>query len=372
MPEDRAGRWTVRLLCAGLVLGAVWAAIRWVLPWAAPFLLAGALAWLLEPLVVLLTVRCRLPRRLAAAACTLGAAGGGLALGALVLRRVWYELTLLAGRLPDLLSAGAELAELAEGWLYRLLVALPPQWRERAVRGVEAAADSLTALPVRLGERLLSLAAGALSALPEAGLFLMTAVLATYFLSAGRPGLAAAAAQLPPRWRGRLDRWRRVAGGAAVCWLRAQGLLMLATFGQVSLGLLLLGAEPAVLRGALTALVDALPILGSGAVLLPWAAWALLTGDGGLGVGLGVLYGAVTLTRSLLEPRLVGRRAGLPSLLALMSMYAGFRALGVVGMILAPVAAAAAWQLWLEQGEERKRGTAPKPPPAEEMPSGQC
>lgn len=372
MPEERMLRQTVCLLRAGLALGAVWVFLRWVLPWAAPFLAAGALAWLVERPVEFLTGRCRLPRRAAAAVCILGAAAGGMALTALLLRRLWYELTLLAGRLPGLLSWAASLAEAGEGWLYRLLVALPPELREHAVRGVEELSGALLALPVRVGEGLLTLAAGALAALPAAGLFLMTSFLAAYFLSAGRPGLRAAAEQLPPLWRGRLARWRRAAGGAAGAWLRAQGLLMLAAFGQVTLGLLLLRAEPAVLLGALTALVDALPVLGSGAVLLPWAVWALLTGEVGLGVGLGALYGAVTLTRSLLEPRLVGRRAGLPPLLALMSLYAGFRALGVAGLVLGPLAAVMAWQLWLGREEDGKRGADSTPPPAEDVSQGQC
>ena len=76
------------------------------------------------------------------------------------------------------------------------------------------------------------------------------------------------------------------------------------------------------------ALVDALPIFGSGTVLVPWGIWALLSGDLPRGFGLLFLYGLVTLVRSLLEPRLVSRRAGLPPLVALISMYGGFRLFG--------------------------------------------
>ena len=71
------------------------------------------------------------------------------------------------------------------------------------------------------------------------------------------------------------------------------------------------------LLAGLTALVDALPVFGVGTVLLPWGAAALLLGDVRLGLGLLLLYGVVTRVRSLLEPRLVGRRIGLPPLAAL-------------------------------------------------------
>ena len=90
---------------------------------------------------------------------------------------------------------------------------------------------------------------------------------------------------------------------------------------------------------ALVALVDALPVFGTGTVLLPWALFSLLSGDWKLAIGLAVLYGLVSAVRSLLEPRLVGQKAGLPPLAALFAMYVGFRALGLWGMILSPLAA---------------------------------
>lgn len=363
MREDRYLRGVIRLLWVGLILAALWAGLRWLLPLAAPFLLAAALAWLMEPAVRFLSVRCRLPRRLAAVLCTLAAAGLAVGGAALLLWRLWYELTQLAGRLPALLSKLDGLAQQAESWLYRLFVALPDQLREPARQATEALGQSLLALPGWLGEAVVSRAVQGLSGLPSAGLFLFTAFLAAYFFSAGKPGLRAAFAQLPPLWQTRLGRWKQVTVQAVGGWLRAQGLLVLATFTQVAVGLLLLRVEPAILLAGLTALVDALPIFGSGAVLLPWGLWALLSGDYPLGLGLFALYGLVTLVRSLLEPRLVGQRAGLPPLAALISMYAGFRLFGVAGMILAPLAAVVAWQLWMDQSQ---KGTATRPSPRSE------
>ena len=188
---------------------------------------------------------------------------------------------------------------------------------------------------------------GLASALPAAALFLCTTVLATYFPSAGRPALLdGLRRRLPPPWRTRLG---RVAGGlreALGGWLKAQGLLMLITFGELAAGFLLLRVELSLLLAGLVALVDALPVFGTGTVLLPWAVLALLGGDVRMSVGLLVLYSVISLVRSLLEPRLVGARVGLPPLAALVCMYVGFQALGVLGMLLAPLAAVLARQLW--------------------------
>lgn len=365
MGEDRYERQVLRLLWAGLMAAAVWAGLRWVLPWLAPFLAAGVLAWLLEPAVGVLTVHCRLPRRWAALVSVLAAAtllGGG---AALLAWRLWYELALLAGRLPALLAEAAAWAEAAEAWLYRLFVALPVQLRQPAWQAVEELGRWVTALPGWLGERAVGWGTGLLSALPEAGLFLFTTFLGACFLLADRPGLVRAAEQLPASWQRELGRWRQAVRAAAGDWLRVQGVLMLLTFGQLAVGLLALGVGPGVLLAGLIALVDALPIFGSGVVLLPWSLGALLTGRVPLGLGLAGLFLLVTVVRSALEPRLMGRRAGLPPLAALVCLYVGFQLFGVWGMLLAPVGVLVARELWLNEEHETRDGP-------EAVPRGHC
>ena len=88
----------------------------------------------------------------------------------------------------------------------------------------------------------------------------------------------------------------------------------------------------------LVALLDLLPVLGSGAVLLPWSAVAFLSRDVRTGVGMLVLWGVITLVRQIAEPRIVGGSLGLHPLLALAGMYVGFRLFGAVGLVLGPCA----------------------------------
>lgn len=339
---------------AGLVVGV---AAGWLaLPFVLPFLLALGLAALLEPAVAGL-MRAGVPRWWAAALCT--AALTALAAGGTALA-VWRLGAELARRLPALLGQLARWGDGLEGWVYRLLVAAPPALRAGLEGVLDALARQAQALPARISARLGEMLARGLAALPGALLFVFTTVLATYFTSAGRPRLLAfLARQLPRRWQGRLSqagaRLRDTLGG----WLRAQGLLMLVTFGLSLAGLLVLGAPSPLLLSALTALVDALPLLGAGVVLLPWAAGCLVLGRLGQAAGLLALAALAALVRSLLEPKLLGDRMGLPPLAALCAMYVGARAFGVAGMILAPLALtflgqlhrAGLVRLWRDGGE---------------------
>jgi predicted PurR-regulated permease PerM len=104
---------------------------------------------------------------------------------------------------------------------------------------------------------------------------------------------------------------------------------------------LVLGIRYALLWGILVALVDALPVLGTGAVLIPWSLISFLESNSPRALGLLGLYAIVALTRSVLEPRLVGKQLGLDPLLTLACLYAGFQLWEVAGMIFAPLLAVA-------------------------------
>ncbi|MGI6264839.1 MAG: sporulation integral membrane protein YtvI [Acutalibacteraceae bacterium] len=119
--------------------------------------------------------------------------------------------------------------------------------------------------------------------------------------------------------------------------LKAYLLLMLITFAELSLGLSVLQVKSAIPLAALIAVVDILPVLGTGTVLIPWALISLLYADFPRAIGLAVLYVVITVIRNVIEPRLVSYQIGLNPLVTLFFMYLGLRALGLPGMILFPV-----------------------------------
>lgn len=340
MPEHKHLRFLLKLVYFLLGVCGLWLFFTILLPWLLPFLIALALAWLLERPVAFLTKRLHMKRWLAAAICTLLLLlllCGGLGL---LLWRAGYEVALLLGRLPTLLAGLPTMSGAMEDWVYRFTVALPVQFQDFFREALEGLIRRGVAVPQRIYDCLAGLVTSFATALPDGMLFLFTTALATYFSSAGRPKLLEfLGRQVPASWHKQLEKGRSLMKGALGGWLRAQGLLMLVTFGELTVGFLFLRVDLALLLAALVALVDALPIFGTGTILLPWAALALLSKDWKLALGLAVLYGVVSLVRSLLEPKLVGDRIGLHPLAALLAMYVGFQAFGVAGMILSPLAA---------------------------------
>ena len=310
----------IRCAYGAVWLALIWLMVRYVLVWLLPFLIALALAALLEPAVVLCRRRLHLRRGCTATVLSLvvlGTVAAGLVLLAMVLLRQVCE---LSGRLPGYLEALPRWTELVRGRAQQLCAACPEglrSWLEALLDGLSA---QLAELLESMGQRCLRAVTAAAAALPQAVLFCATTLL------------------LPE------DRLRQARGVKADLlatlgkWCKAQCILLGVTFCELLAGLLLMRQGYALLLAALIAVIDALPVFGTGTVLVPWGALCLLTGNVPKGLGLLALYGVISLVRSVLEPKIMAAQVDLSPLAALAAMYVGFCAFGVAGMVLCPMA----------------------------------
>ena len=114
---------------------------------------------------------------------------------------------------------------------------------------------------------------------------------------------------------------------------------MLLTFAEIFIGLSILKVNYALLLAILIAVVDILPLIGTGTILIPWAIFSFITGNAGLGSGLLVLYGIVLIIRQLAEPKIVGSSIGLHPLATLAAVYLGIKFAGFIGIFIGPIVA---------------------------------
>jgi sporulation integral membrane protein YtvI len=120
-------------------------------------------------------------------------------------------------------------------------------------------------------------------------------------------------------------------------FIRSQLILSVMTYIITLAGLLVLGVKYPLAIALLICIVDILPILGTGSVLVPWAAYLLLIGDLYVGFGLLVLFLFITVFRRVVEPKILGDSVGIGALSALISLYVGFKLVGVIGVFLGPL-----------------------------------
>lgn len=333
-----------RALTLGAVFIGVWAILRYLFPIFLPFLLGLALAVLAEPGANFLQRKLHFSRvsgSFLSVSVTLFLLLSLLTLSAGVLIR---QASALAGTLPQALEQLSGQTQRIRTWAVSLAHQAPESLAVPLEQVVEELFTGGSVLLERGTDILLGAAGQAAQVLPGGLLLTGTAVLSGYLISIRLPRLReklAASKAWRQRWQPALLRLR----DSAALWLKAQVKLSGITFGIVLAGFLILAVKHPLRMAALTALVDAVPLLGTGIVLLPWSLYTLLEGETARAVGLLSIYIAAMVTRSGLEPKLLSRQLKLDPLVTLMALYAGYRIWGFAGMVLAPILTVTAREL---------------------------
>ena len=122
-----------------------------------------------------------------------------------------------------------------------------------------------------------------------------------------------------------------------VRFLRAYGIVMFITFVELTIVLMILGVNNSIGIAFMISLVDIMPVLGTGGVLIPWVIIELLNGNLYMGIGLLIGYLVITFIRNVIEPKIVGNQVGLYPLVTLMSMFVGAKIFGIIGLFGLPI-----------------------------------
>ncbi len=123
--------------------------------------------------------------------------------------------------------------------------------------------------------------------------------------------------------------------------LKGYLLIIIITFFELFVGLSVLNVKYALIIATATALIDILPVLGSGTVLIPWAVFSALSGNPSRAIGLATLYVLITTIRNIIEPKIIGAKLGIHPVFSLAITFLGLKLFGAVGIFLAPVIAVA-------------------------------
>ena len=120
-------------------------------------------------------------------------------------------------------------------------------------------------------------------------------------------------------------------------YAKSYSLIFLITFAEMTIGLLIIGYDYAVLSAFGVAVFDILPIVGSGMILVPWIIITFIQGLTGRAIGLTILWLIVVTARQVYEPRIVGKRVGMHPLVTLVSMWVGLKLAGGAGLFAFPI-----------------------------------
>lgn len=175
-------------------------------------------------------------------------------------------------------------------------------------------------------------------AMPDVMIYVVVTFLATLFLVTDRRTIARYAEEVLPN-----KTYKKISAVVSGCfktlgkYLKSQCVLICITFIELFISFVILKQSYPLTLALIVAVVDALPILGTGTVLIPWAIYSAITGNLGMGIGLMVAYIVITIVRQLIEPKIVSDNLGVHPFVTLIAMYVGFKIFGLFGLIIGPV-----------------------------------
>ena len=181
------------------------------------------------------------------------------------------------------------------------------------------------------------------TSLPSIAICIGIAVIALYFICVDKIYiLDQIEHHLPKVWVKKIGSHMRELIKTLGGYLKAEASLILVSFIISLIGLYLLkiigfNIQYPLLMALFIGFVDALPILGSGTVMIPWAIICGINGDIKLGIAIIILLIIMSVVRQILEPKLVSKNIGVHPIFTLIAMYTGFKFIGVIGWLIGPI-----------------------------------
>ena len=298
-----------------------------------PFVIGWVVAMIANPLVRFLEKKIRIVRRHSSMVLIVGVL-------ALVIFGLYFlgsrglkEMVLFVRALPGLYAEVQEDVAEAYAELEQVLTFLPPEVKDSFGQVIEQLGEYI-------GGFLQDLAASAGGAvartLPDVLVHTIVVLLSSYLFLAEHDVIVQRIKEVMPgavkRYAGLIKKdVRKVIGGYFMAQFKIMFVVALVLMG----GLMLLGVHYWAVLAVAIAILDFLPMFGTGTVLIPWAAVKLFTGDFAYAAGLGLLYVLSQAVRQIIQPKIVGDSMGLPPLTTLFFLFLGYRLRGLAGMILA-------------------------------------
>lgn len=327
-----------------------------------PFIIALAIAVILQKPIQAISSRTKIKKGIVGAVSVFLIISALLSAVVLVGYRLFVEFKGLGEYLMSRLSDLPQLIQSAESWILNRLAFLPDSIENTIADAVSGIADNLLlsteaekiqagSMPVDIGGIDFSVITTPLGGLlstamqiPAVFAAVLIGIIACFFITCDYDGFTSMIKKnISQEHSEALSKTKKLLGEILGKMLKSYATLIFITFCEVSIGLNILkligvyGGGYIIAVSVVTAIVDILPVLGTGTILIPWAIISLFTGNIGMGIGLIVLYAVITVIRQFLEPRLVAMNVGMHPVVTLFGMYVGIQLFGVFGIFILPI-----------------------------------
>lgn len=322
-----------------IIVALIFILAKYAVPLLSPFILAFLVAVLLQRPVKFMARKLRLKKRLC------GLIASVIFFLALIAFISWGGVELVTGLNRMIVNLPSFYAKTIEPMVIDVFNKLASMdfWNELnltdLLRNMETQLmDALAQLATKISTAAIGIITGAAASLPMLFVKTVLFIVATVFITMDYDRIMGFCIhQMNDRARELFDEIRVYIVGTLFVVIRSYLLIMSITFVELSIGLTIIGVDNAMVIAICIAIFDILPVLGTGGVMIPWAAVNLVLGNYVLAISLFVLYVIITIVRNIIEPKIVGSQLGLHPIVTLSSMFAGLQLLGGIGLFGFPI-----------------------------------
>lgn len=316
----------------------------------APFLVAFLIAAILQKPMKWLTKSKKSPKGIISVVLSLLVFGIIGALIAFCGARLVYTIKDLISYFTDRCTNLAEFFEvLKTGYLgLDLAQRLPAEVNDSIISGIDSVSDYLTSGAIldtltNNFTKVVSPIGSVISTVPSVLLGFLICVISTCFMTSSFAEMKAfILRQFPDEKKEKAVRAKHILVSSVGKMCKAYAAIILITTAELFIGLSILkligvndGAHTFTVS-LLIALIDIVPVLGTGTVVIPWSLYSFVTGNIGMGIGLLILYAVITVIRQVIEPKLVAGQVGISPVVTIMAMYVGIKLFGAIGIFILP------------------------------------
>ncbi len=328
---------------AGVILFLIFAFGKYIIPLISPFIAAWIVALILQPAISFVDKHTKIPRGISTIILLLILSGIVFFVGYITVKELLNELSSISDRITTFLEALRADDTKAAEWIEKINSLIPIFDISKPLTDYwnnfdENIISLFQTIATNISSDIMPFLTGTITFVADFFVVAIIFIIAIYYIAVDFKKINYFLAyQFSGESKKFISLIKNQFLSTTWKYIKAYAVIILITFSELLIAFSILGVNYPYLVAIITALVDILPIIGTGTILVPWGIFQIISGNIFTGIGLLVTYVIVTIIRQIIEPKIVGSYIGMYPLITLIMMYAGLKAFGILGLFAFPI-----------------------------------
>ncbi|ABW19904.1 sporulation integral membrane protein YtvI [Alkaliphilus oremlandii] len=338
---DDKKRFIINTIYTAIIIGLIYLAFKHVLGWVMPFIIGFFIAYLLKPMADFIERSTKIKNKSVSIFVISFFYVVVIGVASFLVINLWRLIYEFINLFPTLYIDSIEpMIAAANDWIISFINNLSPEVAALISDVFDNVLSMVTQVVSSLSKIVLFSITGIAQKIPIYFITLLFSIICSVLITMDYDNVSAFLnRQIPKSIRSILSDVKKILVDTIFKMAKAYFILLFIAFIEMCIGFMILGIDHAIPIASIIAILDIIPLIGIGGILIPWGIYEIIIGQSTVGIGLLIIYLISYILRNTLEPKIVGKQIGLNSLVTFVSMFVGFKTFGFIGFMTAPIVA---------------------------------